>query len=192
MGSSDSDSESRKRKKEKKHKKDKKHKKHKKNKKRKHSSSSESEDASPVKVNVQKFYETAMRAPIASVSTESFGPALPPHLLKKSSEAPAAPPKPSEEKEDDNDFSSMVGPMPGSSRTKAEMELEQRALEIKLGKLSKDSSEAAPTAREEWMLELPEVGIKGGLESLKRVFKTKEGPDFSDRLVFVFIFGIVL
>lgn len=178
MGSSDSDSGSIKQiKKEKKPKKDKKHKKHKKNKKRKHRSSSESEDAAVV--DVQKFYKTAMVAPIVNLNTESFGPALPPHLLKKGV-APTLPSLQIDEDAKEGDDDAYVGPVPGTSRTQAQIELEQRALEIKLGKLSEDSSKAS-TVREEWMLELPDVGLKAGLDSLKRVFKTKEGPDFSDR-----------
>lgn len=181
MGSSDSDSRKQK-KKEKKPKKDKKHKKHKKNKKRKHSSSSESENASAI--DVQKFYRTAMIAPVVNLNKESFGPALPPHLANKCAVVAPQPPKlPQVEdavKEDD-DYDAFHGPLPGPSRTLAQIELEQRALELKLGKLSEDSSKGSATVREEWMLELPDVGIKGGLDSLKRVFKTKEGPDFSDR-----------
>lgn len=181
MGSSDSESRKQ-RKKEKKPKKDKKHKKHKKNKKRKHNGSSESgEDSSAV--DVQKFYRTAMVAPVVNVSNESFGPALPPHLLNKKATLLPLPPPPQSEKNanEEDDIDSVHGPLPGPSRTQAQIELEQRALELKLGKLSEDSSKSSATVREEWMLELPEVGLKGGLESLKRVFKTKEGPDFSDR-----------
>lgn len=179
MGSSDSGSEIRKqRKKEKKPKKDKKHKKQKKNKKRKHDSASENE-GSPA-VDVQKFYRTAMVAPVISLNNESFGPALPPHLLNKNVITVSAEPPQSAEDADENDFD-VLGPTPGPSRTQAQIELEQRALELKLGKLSEDTSKNSATVREEWMLELPDVGLKGGLDSLKRVFKTKEGPDFSDR-----------
>lgn len=182
MGSSDSDSDSRKQKKrEKKPKKEKKQKKNKKNKKRKHSSSSESGEVAP-SVDVQKFYRTAMVAPVASVNNESFGPALPPHLLNKTASAALIPPPAPEiaNNDDDDDFVA-PGPTPGPSRTKADIELEQRALELKLGKLTEDPSKKPPAEREEWMLELPDVGLKAGLDSLKRVFKTKEGPDFSDR-----------
>ncbi|KAM7359350.1 GPALPP motifs-containing protein 1 [Cochliomyia hominivorax] len=81
------------------------------------------------------------------------------------------------------------GPLPVNNEGKmsaTQIELEQRALELKMAAMDGISVPATDTnIREEWMLELPEVGLKSGLAALnnmKRGFhQGKEKPDFSDR-----------
>ncbi|XP_017023521.1 GPALPP motifs-containing protein 1 [Drosophila kikkawai] len=148
---------------------------------------------------------------IASSSEDAFGPALPPHLRKDvilgpSIEKQESPPtamigpilpsdfaqsKPSEtesalkadEASDDDDLADTFGPLPNASK----VELEERALALKLAALEGGGlgTSTDQEVREEWMLELPDVGLKSGLAALgnmKRTFyQGKERPDFSDR-----------
>lgn len=91
---------------------------------------------------------------------------------------------------DDMNFS--YGPVPVSNdsdgiakMSSTQMELEQRALELKLAAIEGTGNTTDVKVREEWMLELPEVGLKGGLAALSNMKRTfhqgKERPDFSDR-----------
>lgn len=133
-------------------------------------------------------------------SDSFFGPALPSYLLKKKEESspktigPALPSHfvqmpimdelevndlpndTSDTESEDTDF--MIGPLPTGINPK----LEERALQIKLEKL-KDPSETnqKTNAREEWMLELPDIKTITDLGLGARQFRTKERPDFSDR-----------
>ncbi|XP_063695611.1 GPALPP motifs-containing protein 1 [Culicoides brevitarsis] len=141
----------------------------------------------------------------------SYGPALPPHLMKSQNPSPAEPKvigpvipshllsavqashdeiqvqEPNSEPQndespnddDDDDILDTVGPLPGVINP----ELEQRALEIKLGHVSSSASGDAnkEKSRDEWMLELPEVRGVTDLGLTARQFRTKERPDFSDR-----------
>lgn len=196
-------------------KKDKKHKKDKKQKHKKKSRKSSDEesvvDEFATTSNINR--DDSQGATVAVQNNEnqdSFGPALPPHLLAAKTspsstcvqeESPAvigpclpdgvvlqkdhesSSPDKSEDEEDAEEF---FGPMPTDSKsfskmTTAQIKLEERALEMRLAQLGPDSNKEEVTTREEWMLELPDVGLKTGLASLKRTFHTKERPDFSDR-----------
>lgn len=136
---------------------------------------------------------------------DAFGPALPPHLLKKTTEpqpqsgamiGPVMPESlvqtstihtnltPNNDDDDDDDLTDTFGPIPNATP----VELEERALTLKLAALEgggMGSSTTDQDVREEWMLELPEVGLKGGLAALNNMKRTfyqgKERPDFSDR-----------
>lgn len=138
-----------------------------------------------------------------------YGPALPQHLLKRpqepetSSEQPKTgniigPVLPSDfqpqsipipqvltsDSSEDSDDSDAVGPLPIDSDrvTKAHLELEERALEYQIhGIPTPGSSKRDEGGREEWMLELPEVKKVTDMGLTARQFKTKDGPDFSDR-----------
>ncbi|KAH8243889.1 hypothetical protein KR032_011143 [Drosophila birchii] len=148
---------------------------------------------------------------LASNSDDAFGPALPPHLRKDPVLGPSIekqdPPstamigpilpsdfaqsKPSgtefeskaNETSDDDDLAGTFGPLPNASQ----VELEERALALKLAALEGGGlgTTTDQEVREEWMLELPDVGLKSGLAALgnmKRTFyQGKERPDFSDR-----------
>lgn len=93
-----------------------------------------------------------------------------------------------EESEDEN-IQGSYGPLPVTNEremTAAQIELEQRALELKMAAIDGiNQTQSDQKVREEWMLELPQVGLKGGLaalNNLKRGFhQGKEKPDFSDR-----------
>ncbi|KAK9869476.1 hypothetical protein WA026_003231 [Henosepilachna vigintioctopunctata] len=124
--------------------------------------------------------------------TETYGPALPPHLLKKASTTqigPALPhhlreqvddqPSASYSVEESNDEDNVYGPaLPGSETIlNSQLALEERALEIKLNQLNPKENH---TQREEWMIELPTVSAsKLGLGP--RQFRANAGPDMSDR-----------
>ncbi|KAH8374655.1 hypothetical protein KR200_002683 [Drosophila serrata] len=145
---------------------------------------------------------------IVSNSEDAFGPVLPPHLRKDvvlgpliekpESTAMIGPILPSDfaqsnpsktESElkakvsDDDDLAGTFGPLPNASQ----VELEERALALKLAALEGGGlgTTTNQEVREEWMLELPDVGLKSGLAALgnmKRTFyQGKERPDFSDR-----------
>lgn len=138
----------------------------------------------------------------------TFGPALPPHLLQASGLSnntsrenkiigPCMPTnfKPAQVDAENSENSSDdeekdiadVGPLPPGQepKSKAQLELEERALEIKLSGMEgrKGSSRPDVKTREEWMTELPEVRKVGDLGLGPRQFRQKEGPDFSDRYV---------
>jgi len=85
---------------------------------------------------------------------------------------------------EDDDVTGTFGPMPNATQ----VELEERALALKLAALeggSLNGSTVDQDVREEWMLELPDVGLKSGLAALNNMKRTfyqgKERPDFSDR-----------
>ncbi|XP_055855691.1 uncharacterized protein LOC129918945 [Episyrphus balteatus] len=208
---SDSDSSNKRRsekkhkKKEKKHKKDKKHK-HKKRSHKISDSEASIQDDYPLKkkipedVTIPRFLTNEN----PEVTDEAFGPALPPHLLagktpENTKEEPAVigPSLPAgivlqtdhesdQKSEDEEDAEELFGPLPTDCKsfakmTTAQIKLEERALEMRLAMLDPDANKEDINKREEWMLELPDVGLKTGLASLKRTFHTKERPDFSDR-----------
>ncbi|KAF5308384.1 hypothetical protein FQR65_LT18181 [Abscondita terminalis] len=126
-----------------------------------------------------------------------IGPALPPHMLKKADDEDAGEACESSKDDDlygpalpahlvarsrDNDDSDddAYGPLPvdAAAMSLAHRALEERALQIKLGYL--DTGNADVKGREEWMMELPEVGAsKLGLGP--RQFRKNAGPDMSDR-----------
>nr|XP_023029766.1 GPALPP motifs-containing protein 1 [Leptinotarsa decemlineata]XP_023029767.1 GPALPP motifs-containing protein 1 [Leptinotarsa decemlineata]XP_023029768.1 GPALPP motifs-containing protein 1 [Leptinotarsa decemlineata] len=101
-----------------------------------------------------------------------IGPALPSHLREKLSQD-------SECQEKDEEEEEVYGPVPmGASFSRSHVELEERALEMKIAQL--DPQQLKQPGREEWMLELPAVkAVNLGLGP--RQFRTKAGPDFSDR-----------
>ncbi|XP_068628267.1 NKAP family protein CG6066 [Battus philenor] len=129
-----------------------------------------------------------------SSSPDIEGPVLPPHLMKNRRLGPSIPHdmrKVLEDKSQEiikfdssDDDVSVVGPLPVGSEekwTKAHQRLEERALDIKIKKIDGLSlNKVDVKSREKWMLELPEGKTKYlGLEA--RTFRTKEGPDMSDR-----------
>ncbi|KYB27214.1 GPALPP motifs-containing protein 1-like Protein [Tribolium castaneum] len=124
-------------------------------------------------------------------NNDSIGPQLPPHLLQKEEEeeektriGPQLPPhlrqKLQEEAEREESDEDVYGPLPAgaSNYSKAQLALEERALQLKMDQL--EPAQNAKKVREEWMLELPEVkASKFGLGP--RQFRSKAGPDMSDR-----------
>nr|XP_017002616.2 GPALPP motifs-containing protein 1 [Drosophila takahashii] len=144
---------------------------------------------------------------VASNSEDAFGPALPPHLRKPilpeipeesqpkvqpqamigpilpSSLAKEKSPVEDAESEDEDDLAGTFGPLPNASQ----VALEERALALKLAALEGGAlgTSTDQEVREEWMLELPDVGLKSGLAALSNMKRTfhqgKERPDFSDR-----------
>lgn len=84
---------------------------------------------------------------------------------------------------DSDDDGDLIGPMPiGAGKTKAHLELEKRALELKLAKLSeRDERTNQEPTREEWMIELPEIRGVTGLGLVARQFRAKERDEIGDR-----------
>lgn len=141
-----------------------------------------------------------------STEDDCYGPALPPHMRKPSTTVapspsepsvigPALPPnfkvpessdriqEPPPDSSDSDDSDGGFGPLPADSDriTKAQLELEERALEYQIMGVPSTSSSRNDGGREEWMTELPEVRKVTDLGLGARQFRSKEGPDFSDR-----------
>ncbi|XP_058800419.1 GPALPP motifs-containing protein 1 [Phymastichus coffea] len=133
-----------------------------------------------------------------SEEEDTFGPPLPPNLQKRKVIGPVLldnfvlgetpihvstlSPN-SKNDEDSDDDGEVVGPLPPdhpAARSQAKMLLEYRALQIQAK--FKDKTAPEEKKREEWMTELPPAhAIALGLGSIPRTFRTKEGPDMSDR-----------
>ncbi|KAJ6636023.1 Phosphatidate cytidylyltransferase, mitochondrial [Pseudolycoriella hygida] len=125
-----------------------------------------------------------------------LGPALPPSYSSKSTEKShrserrvIGPSVPSQSLLDehamsdisDSEDDDLIGPLPiGVGKSEAHLELEKRALELKLAKYAEEEREK-DAVREEWMIELPEVKAVANLGLGARKFRTKERPDMSDR-----------
>lgn len=142
---------------------------------------------------------------------DTIGPALPPHLIKTNQEEDNArvigPTLPahlnqsteanesseselspfSEEEpaaaEDDDEF---IGPLPGTSSSRSQLELEQRALELRLRQLDGDrydSQASTAQSREDWMVELPDIRKISDMGLGARQFRTREKQEIGDRSV---------
>ncbi|XP_043656249.1 GPALPP motifs-containing protein 1 [Drosophila teissieri] len=186
----------------------KKSKKHKKEKRRhKEKKRSKHEEEKPVAYAQPAHLLNASPPAMAANNDDSFGPALPPHLRKPQQPelpeqsqpapqpqamiGPVLPSNLAREKspikeansEDDDDLADTFGPLPNASQ----VALEERALALKLAALEGGGlgTSTDQDVREEWMLELPDVGLKSGLAALSNMKRTfyqgKERPDFSDR-----------
>lgn len=162
--------------------------------------------------NHDRILPASVSNPVEKEEVDTYGPALPPHLMKNRVTSPVTekpktkvigPVIPSHllnhiqnhditqeeasqqsepevaKSDNDEDILDTVGPLPGIVNP----ELEQRALEIKLGHVSTsgNASQSNEKTRDEWMLELPEVRGVPDLGLTARQFRTKERPDFSDR-----------
>lgn len=206
-------------KKSKKHKKEKKKKSRKEKKRPRRESTSSAEGQRVNKLNPIAPPRSKDNINAGEDNVDLFGPALPPHLLNKSTtennvargglvigptmpddiekysqledelSTPAELPNINKPPEDEEDLRESYGPLPiakESDMSAQQIELEKRALELKMAAIDGCSTENVDQkVREEWMLELPEVGLKTGLaalNNLKRGFhQGKEKPDFNDR-----------
>uniref|UniRef100_A0A182Y5D4 Phosphatidate cytidylyltransferase, mitochondrial n=1 Tax=Anopheles stephensi TaxID=30069 RepID=A0A182Y5D4_ANOST len=130
----------------------------------------------------------------------SIGPALPPgfvaspvseheHISSESELSPFS--EPEDEEEEDHDSEGFIGPLPGtSSSSRVNVELEQRALELKIRQMEEatacangGSSSTVPKSREDWMLELPDIRKISDMGLGARQFRTREKPEIGDRSV---------
>lgn len=110
-------------------------------------------------------------------SDAAFGPALPPKpTVSKSEESgsrnnailgPALPPgfqrEPIDSDEDSSNDAACFGPLPPDQISATSLALEERALEMKLAKLTGNDKEDLTEQREEWMLVPPEIMIQAGV-----------------------------
>lgn len=109
------------------------------------------------------------------IPIKNYGPSLP-HDFEISKEVVVS--RNSSDTEDDY----FIGPAPLNieSKSSAHLELEKRALELKLAKLNE--VEINPSEkREEWMLNLPEIRKVTNLGLTARSFQTKERDEIGDR-----------
>lgn len=109
----------------------------------------------------------------------TLGPAAPPPQFRNHHHEPDTAMSDISESEDDD----LIGPLPDgvAHKSEAHLELEKRALELKLAKFSENDALSDLTVRDEWMLELPEVRGVTDMGLTARQFRTKERPDLSDR-----------
>ncbi|XP_035782845.1 GPALPP motifs-containing protein 1-like [Anopheles albimanus] len=130
-----------------------------------------------------------------------IGPALPPgmklpeappshdHATSDSELSPFSEPEENDEPDDDgDDDDEMIGPLPGTSGSRANVELEQRALEMKIRQIESAATGAngdreQPKAREDWMLELPDIRKISDMGLGARQFRTREKQEIGDRTV---------
>ena len=130
--------------------------------------------------HLRKKPETKEPSPEPSPSSSVIGPALPPNFKPPETTTDEANfTADSESDSDDDNF----GPLPADSVkvTKAQLELEERALEYQIMGVPSASTSKREGGREEWMMELPEVKKVTDLGLGARQFRVSEGPDFSDR-----------
>ncbi|XP_050069903.1 GPALPP motifs-containing protein 1 [Anopheles maculipalpis] len=129
---------------------------------------------------------------------QTIGPALPPGFVASpvsahehiSSESELSPFSEPEDEEEDQDSEEFIGPLPGTSSSRANVELEQRALELKIRQMEEAAtiangggSSTVPKAREDWMLELPDIRKISDMGLGARQFRTREKPEIGDRTV---------
>lgn len=128
---------------------------------------------------------TASTSVAATVKPLIKGPTLPSDIDLKAVAAEYKPINDSAVSDisDSDDDADLIGPMPiGAGKTKAHLELEKRALELKLAKLSeRDERTNHEPAREEWMIELPAIRGVAGLGLVARQFRAKERDEIGDR-----------
>nr|XP_040225508.2 GPALPP motifs-containing protein 1 [Anopheles coluzzii] len=129
-----------------------------------------------------------------------IGPTLPPgyncpkasdneHVSSESELSPFSEPE-EEEEEDAEEIEDTIGPLPGTSGSRANVELEQRALELKIRQMEEaaafangSGSSTMPKAREDWMLELPDIRKISDMGLGARQFRTREKLEIGDRTV---------
>lgn len=121
-----------------------------------------------------------------------FGPTLPSEFQSSSYRSPSIESNEQQSRPDsaivdisaseDEDF---FGPVPidHEKTSEAHLELEKRALELKLAKLNEKERNLnnSMREREEWMTELPELRSVAGLGLTARQFRTKERDEIKDR-----------
>lgn len=120
-----------------------------------------------------------------------YGPSIPsgfqPAARRSSSPGSPEPAAPFDAAADDisaSEEDDFIGPVPvDHDKTEAHLELEKRALELKLAKLNEKERrlDESERAREEWMIELPELRSVAGLGLTARQFRTKERDEIKDR-----------
>lgn len=114
-----------------------------------------------------------------------FGPSIPRELYEKMQVDSDEIPEKNYDiiSSDEDDF--MIGPLPSAGElSERDLELEKRAIELKLQALDKRAAKVANSDekhREEWMLELPEIKKVADMGLTSRQFRKNDRPDFSDR-----------
>ncbi|XP_049279338.1 GPALPP motifs-containing protein 1 [Anopheles funestus] len=130
-----------------------------------------------------------------------IGPALPPgfvasqisdneHISSESELSPFSEPEEEAEEEEEHDIEDFIGPLPGTSSSRVNVELEQRALELKIRQMEEatalangSGSSTVPKSREDWMLELPDIRKISDMGLGARQFRTREKAEIGDRSV---------
>ncbi|XP_055541062.1 GPALPP motifs-containing protein 1 [Wyeomyia smithii] len=129
-----------------------------------------------------QLYSAEVRENSQSDKFNIIGPVLPAHLkINTASENSESDLSPFSE-EETHDEDDIIGPMPGTSNSKSNVELEQRALELKLKRLDEPTDQPI-TTREDWMLQLPDIRKVSDMGLGARQFRTREKLEIGDRSV---------
>lgn len=125
---------------------------------------------------------------VPTTSTEKkYGPTLPSDFVANSENTSYEEPKNQFASEDisESDDDELIGPVLDhiANKSEAYLELEKRALELKIAKLNElEKKDGDPIrGREEWMIELPEIRKVADLGLSARQFRTKERDEIKDR-----------
>lgn len=118
---------------------------------------------------------------------KSYGPSLPSDFVRCSPPDDYHRPDSAIMDISDSEDDDFVGPVPIehiANKSEAHLELEKRALELKLAKLNEKEKmldRSIEKRREDWMLELPEIRTVADLGLTARQFRTKERDEIGDR-----------
>lgn len=115
----------------------------------------------------------------------SYGPSLPTDMNLLRNRSPSRPDSAIMDISDSDDDDFTIGPVldPMAKKSEIHLELERRALELKLAKLNERDANAQGDVkeREEWMTELPQLRSVAGLGLKARQFRAKERDEIKDR-----------
>lgn len=133
----------------------------------------------------EKMEVDVPKLPSTSVE-KTYGPTLPRDFVAISESVSYNEAKDNLANEDisESDDEELIGPVLDhiANKSEAYLELEKRALELKLAKLNeREKKDDSIRGREEWMLELPELRKVTDLGLSARQFRTKERDEIKDR-----------
>lgn len=115
----------------------------------------------------------------------NYGPSLPTDMSLLNNRSPSRPDSGIMDISDSDDDDFAIGPVldPMAKKSEVHLELERRALELKLAKLNERDGNAQGDVkeREEWMTELPQLRSVAGLGLKARQFRAKEKDEIKDR-----------
>lgn len=113
----------------------------------------------------------------------NYGPSLPTDMSLLNNRSPSRPDSAIMDISDSDDDDFTIGPVLDTMAKKSEihLQLERRALELKLAKLNERDAQDDVKKREEWMTELPQLRSVAGLGLKARQFRAKERDEIKDR-----------
>lgn len=115
----------------------------------------------------------------------TYGPSLPSSYFTLDDQSIESNANSTSVNECDNEDANLIGPVLENSSIKNEtyLQLEKRAIELKLAKLNAEDKQHFHQEREEWMTELPELRTVADIGVTARQFKTKLQDELKDRSI---------